>query len=288
LKRLDAVNPMTRIATIVLTAVALLGVALHADTPNYHLWKKVDVGGRGAWDYLTYDDAGHRVFISRLAYVMVVDGESGAKVGEVPDTPGVHGIALAPDLGRGFTSNGHTNSVTIFDLKTLRPIDQVPTGKVPDAIVYDAASKRVFTMNARGQDATAIDGATGRTVGTIPLSGRPEFAVSDGKGTVFVNITDKHTLTAIDAQTLTVKSNWDMAGCEGPSGLSMDRDNRRLFSGCDNKVMAIVDADSGKLITTVPIGGGVDATAFDPHAGLPSQGHSPAAESLRGARNDST
>jgi DNA-binding beta-propeller fold protein YncE len=259
---------MARQLILLLLAVASLGVGLRADTPKYHLLKKVDVGGTGGWDYLTYDETGHRVFISRMFYVMVLDGESGAKVGEIPNTPGVHGIALAPDLGKGFTSNGHTNSVTIFDLKTLQLIGQAPTGKVPDAIVYEPVSKRVFTMNGRSNDSTAIDASSGRPVGTIPLSGRPEFAVADGKGTVFVNIADKHTLTAIDSQQLTVKSNWDMPGCEDPSGLSMDRQNRRLFAGCGNKVMAVVDADSGKLITTVPIGDGCDATAFDPKDAL--------------------
>jgi DNA-binding beta-propeller fold protein YncE len=199
---------------------------------------------------------------------MVLDGESGATIADLPGTLGVHGIALAPEFGRGFTSNGQTNDVTIFDFNTLKPIGRVATGKGPDAIVYDPASKRVFTMNGRDDSSTAIDAARGQVVGTIPLSGRPEFAAVDGKGTVFVNIENKHTLTAIDSQTLAVKSNWDMPGCEGPTGLSIDQENRRLFSGCDNKVMAIMDADSGRLVAAVPIGGGVDATAFDPRRSL--------------------
>jgi DNA-binding beta-propeller fold protein YncE len=259
---------MTRKSIVLLLAIASLSVNLWADMLTYHLVKRVDVGGKGGWDYLIYDESSHRVFVSRGNDVMVLDGESGATVGDIPDTPLVHGIALAPEFGRGFTSNGQTNNVTIFDLKTLKPIGKVSTGRGPDAIVYDPASRRVFTMNGRDNTATAIDAVSGQAVGTVPLLGRPEFAVADGKGTVFVNITDKHTLTAIDSNGLTVESNWDMPGCEGPSGLSMDRQNRRLFSGCDNKVMAIVDADSGKLIATVPIGAGVDATAFDPKTAL--------------------
>lgn len=253
---------------LVLLVVAAFLPALLSAAPHYHLVKSVDVGGTGAWDYLIYDPTGHRVFISRGNHVMVLDGESGATVGDIPETLGVHGIALAPEFGRGFTSNGQTNDVTIFDFNTLKPLGRVATGRGPDAIVYDPASKRVFTLNGRDDSATAIDAAGGQVVGTIPLSGRPEFAAVDGKGTVFVNIENKHTLTAIDSQKLVVKSNWDMPGCEGPTGLSMDRENRRLFAGCDNKVMAIMDADSGKLVAEVPIGGGVDATAFDPKRAL--------------------
>jgi len=258
---------MIRKFMFVLLAIASVGSALPADPPDYHLVKRVDVGGSGGWDYLIYDESGHRVFVSRGNSVMVLDGESGATVGEIPDTPGVHGIALAPDLGRGFTSNGRTNNVTIFDLKTLRTIGQVGTGKGPDAITYDPASKRVFTMNGRDSTATAIDAQSGTVAGTVPLTGRPEFAVADGRGTVFVNIESKHTLTAIDSKQLTVKSNWDIPGCEGPTGLSMDREHRRLFSGCD-KVMAITDADSGKPVANLAIGAGVDATAFDPKSAL--------------------
>jgi DNA-binding beta-propeller fold protein YncE len=210
----------------------------------------------------------HRA-MSRGNHVIVLDGESGVTLGDIPDTLGVHGIALAPDLGRGFTSNGQANSITIFDLKTLQAIGHAPTtGKNPDAIVYDPASKRVFTFNARSNNATAFDAASGQLAGTIPLTGNPEFAVADGKGTVFVNIENKHTLTAIDSQKLSVKSNWDMPGCEEPSGLSMDLESRRLFAVCSNKVMAIVDADSGRLVTTVPIGSGPDASAFAPKTGL--------------------
>jgi DNA-binding beta-propeller fold protein YncE len=257
---------MSRLMLVIL-AISSVTSTLLADPPNYHLVKRVDVSGRGGWDYLIYDEGGHRVFVSRGNLVLVLDGASGAQVGEIPDTPGVHGIALAPEFGRGFTSNGRTNNVTIFDLKTLKTIGQVATGKNPDAIVYDPASKRVFTMNGRDNTATAIDAESGTVAGTVPLSGRPEFAVADGQGTVFVNIESKNSMTAIDSKQLTVKSNWDMSGCDGPTGLSMDREHRRLFSGCD-KVMAITDADTGKSVANVPIGAGVDATAFAPKSAL--------------------
>ena len=255
---------MNRRLILVLLVVGGLGATLSGAPPDYHLLKKVDVGGTGAWDYLTYDPSGHRVFVSRGMHVMVLDGESGATVGDIPETPGVHGIALAPELGKGFTSNGHTDTVTIFDLKTLKAVGQAPTGKRPDAIIYDPASKRVFTFNSESHDATAIDAQSGELAGTIPLPGRPEFAVADGRGGVYVNIEDKNSLAAIDSRALSVKANWDMPGCDGPSGLSMDRDHRRVFSVCRNKTMAVMDADSGKLVTTVPIGDGPDASTFSP------------------------
>jgi len=226
------------------------------------------LGGDGGWDYLNLDGSSRRLFISRATHVIVIDADSGKPVGDIPDTTGVHGIAFAPELGRGFTSNGREGTVTIFDLKTLKPITKVTAGENPDAILYDPATKRVFTFNGRSQDSTAIDPAKGTVVGTIKLEGKPEFAVGDGKGELFVNIEDKSQLVAIDPNKLEVKSRWPLAPCQEPSGLAMDRKNRRLFSGCDNKLMAVVDADSGKVITTLPIGEGVDATAFDEETGL--------------------
>ena len=178
----------------------------------------------------------------------------------------MHGIALAPGLDRGFTSNGREGTVSIFDLKTLKTLNKVKVGDNPDAILYDPATKRVFTFNGKSHDATAIDAEKGTIVGTIKLEGKPEFAVTDEKGGVFVNLEDKSELLALDPDKLAVKSRWPLAPCEEPSGLAIDRKNRRLFAGCDNKVMAVVDADSGKVITTLPIGGGVDATAYDDEA----------------------
>jgi len=208
------------------------------------------------------------VYVSHGSRVVVLDADTGSVVGEIPDTHGVHGITLASDLGRGFTSNGRANTVTIFDLKTLKTLRTVAAGTNPDAIVYDAGSKRVFTMNGRSQDATAIDASTGAVAGTFALGGKPEFAVADGKGSVFVNIEDKSELVEFDPQKLTVLHRWQLAPCQEPSGLAMDRKSRRLFAGCDNKMMAVVNADTGKVIATPAIGEGVDANAFDPATNL--------------------
>lgn len=250
-------------------AVLFLSQSLLAADPGLHVLKTFKVGGDGGWDYLEIDPEARHLFISRATHVMVIDADSGKPAGEIPDTPGVHGIALAPDLGRGFTSNGKEGSVTIFDLKTLKPISKVQNvGQNPDAILYDPATKRVFTFNGHSHDSTAIDAATGKVVGKMPLDGKPEFAVSTGAGEIFVNIEDKSELTAIDPQALKVKSTWPLAPCESPSGLAMDIKKRRLFAGCDNKLMAVVNADTGKVITTAPIGDGVDADRFDPQNGF--------------------
>ncbi len=235
---------------------------------GYHVVTTYKVGGDGGWDYLTADSDARRVFISRGTHVMVIDADSGKSVGDIPDTPGVHGIALAPELGRGFTSNGREGTVSIFDIKTLATSSKVKVGDNPDAILYDPATKRVFTFNGRSHDSSAIDAASGKVLATIQLDGKPEFAASDAKGEVFVNIEDKSELVAIDANKMEVKAKWPLAPCEEPSGLSIDRKKRRLFVGCDNKMMAVVDADSGKVLATPPIGDGVDATTFDPETGL--------------------
>jgi WD40 repeat protein len=226
------------------------------------------LGGEGGWDYLITDADARRTYISRGTHVVVIDADTGKNVGDIADTPGVHGIALAPELGRGFTSNGREGTVSIFDIKTLATSSKVKVGENPDAILYDPATKRVFTFNGRSQDSTAIDAATGKVLGTIKLDGKPEFAATDAKGGIWVNIEDKSELVAIDPNKLEVKAKWPLAPCTEPSGLAIDRKNRRLFAGCDNKMMAVVDADSGKVLATPPIGDGVDATAFDPETGL--------------------
>jgi DNA-binding beta-propeller fold protein YncE len=236
---------------------------------HYRLLKKIPVGGEGGWDYLTLDAGARRLYVSRGTRVVVLDVDSEKTVGEIPGTVGVHGIALAPEFRRGFTSNGRSSTVTIFDTGTLAVVGTVKvTGDNPDAILYDSASRRVFTFNGRGRNATAIDASSGAVAGTIPLDGRPEFAASDGKGRVFVNIEDKNELAAIDSRALRVEKNWPLAGCEEPSGLAIDAAHRRLFSVCHNKTMAVLDADSGRVVATAPIGEGVDAAAFDPATSL--------------------
>src|SRR5579863_6010001 len=249
-------------------SLSLAAMALAAAGPGYHVVTTYKVGGDGGWDYLTTDSDARRVYISRGTHVMVVDADSGKSVGDIADTPGVHGIALAAELGRGFVSNGREGTVSIFDMKTLATSSKVKVGDNPDAILYDPATKRVFTFNGRSHDSTAIDGASGKVLGTIKLDGKPEFAATDGKGEIFVNIEDKSELTAIDPSKLQVKAKWPLAPCESPSGLSMDKKNRRLFVGCDNKMMAVVDADSGKVLASPAIGDGVDATTFDDETGF--------------------
>jgi DNA-binding beta-propeller fold protein YncE len=250
-------------------ALAACGIAAFYVGPagaaegDYHLLKKVVLGGEGGWDYLICDSAARRVYISRGTHVMVVDADSYAVVGDIPGTDGVHGIALAPEFGRGFTSDGRANAVTIFDLKTLKVLGTEPTGTGPDAIVYDPASHRVFTFNGRSGDATAIDASSGKPAGTVALGGRPEFAAVDGQGHIYNNLEDKSEIVQIDSRTLTVSARWPLAPCESPSGLAIDRKHRRLFAGCHDQVMAVVDADTGKVLATPHIGQGVDANAFD-------------------------
>jgi DNA-binding beta-propeller fold protein YncE len=256
---------MKRIALIFLLAISVFCVRLVSAGEDLHVIKTYKLGGDGGWDYLTIDPESHRLFISRSTHVMVIDADSGRPVGDIPDTLGVHGIALADDLGRGFTSNGREGTVSIFDLKTLKPISKVQSvGDNPDAILFDPATKRVFTFNGRSHNSTAIDAASGNIVGKIELDGKPEFGVSNGEGELFVNLEDKSELLALDPKELKVKSRWPLAPCESPSGLAIDKKNRRLFVGCDNKMMAVVNADTGKVTTTLPIGDGVDADRFDP------------------------
>jgi DNA-binding beta-propeller fold protein YncE len=252
-----------------LLCICFLLTTAFASAADYKVIKTWKLGGEGGWDYLTVDSAGHRLFISRATRVTVIDTASGKQVGEVPGTQGVHGIALDAADGKGFTSNGREDTVTMFDLKTLAVAKKIKVGSGPDAILYDPFSKRVFTFNGKGQDATAIDAAKGEVAGKLALGGKPEFAATDEKGTIFVNIEDTSELVAFDAQKLAVKSRWKLTGCEEPTGLAIDRKNRRLFAGCGGgKKMAIVNADSGKIVATPDIGQGCDATAFDADWGL--------------------
>lgn len=235
-----------------------------AAAPTYKLEQKFSLPGDGGWDYITFDPQADRIFISRATHVVVVDANSGKVLGDIPNTQGVHGIALAPKHGKGFISCGKSNEVLVFDLKSLKELARVPAGQGPDAIIYDSATDRVFAMNGHGGSATAINAKDNTVAGTIDLGGKPEFAAADGKGHVYVNLEDKSQLAALDSKNLKLLSTWPLTGCDEPSGLAMDMAHRRVFSGCDNKVMAITDADSGKVIKTVPIGEGVDANGFDP------------------------
>jgi YVTN family beta-propeller protein len=263
---------MTRIGLCTLSALLLLAWGDAAPdqpkAPGYKVVKKIPIGGEGGWDYVTVDPAAHRLYIARSTRVMVVDVDKGKLAGEVAKTAGVHGVALVPGRNRGFSSNGRDATVTVFDLKTLEEKNRIKVGKRPDAIVYDPASGRVFTCNAGDKTATAIDVKTEKVVGTVKLGGKPEFAVADGKGHVFINIEDKSEVVDVDANKLTVKHRWPLAPGKQPTGLAMDRANRRLFSTCRSGKMVVLDADSGRVLATPAIGRGTDACAFDPDAGL--------------------
>jgi YVTN family beta-propeller protein len=230
---------------------------------SYQITKKIPIPGQGSWDYLTVDEGARRLYVSHGTQVEVLDLDSGAIVGKIENTQGVHGIAIAPDLGRGFVSDGQSSTVTIFDLKTLKMIADVPTGKKPDAIIYDPATSRVFAFNGGSNSATVIEAKDGKVAGTIDLGGGPEFAASDGKGYVYNNLEDESLVLKINSRTLKVEQRWPTAPCASPSSMAIDAANRRLFLGCRSKVMAVMNADTGQVITALPIGDHVDATAFD-------------------------
>jgi len=244
-----------------------LGVVARGESA-YSVVKKIPIPGQGSWDYLTVDESARRLYVSHGTQVEVLDVDSGSIVGSIPNTPGVHGVAIAADLGRGFVSDGQASTVTIFDLKTLKSLGEVPTGKKPDAIIYDPATSRVFVFNGGGNSATVIDAATGKVAGTIDLGGGPEFAAADGAGSVYDNLEDQSLVLKINSRDLKVEQRWPTAPCQSPSSMAMDRRNRRLFIGCRSRVMAVMNADTGQVITTLPIGDHVDATAFDPETRL--------------------
>jgi YVTN family beta-propeller protein len=254
--------------TFTLALAATLQLATAQTKSGFHVSQRFAVGGDGGWDYLTFDAAANRLYISRSTRVLVVDTEAGKLVGEIPGTAGVHGIAIVPKLGRGLTSNGKDNSATIFDLKTLKILGTVKTGSKPDAIVYDAFSGHVFVGNGKSNDITVIDPEKAEVVATIALEGNPEFIVSDGSGKVFVNLESAGSTAVIDAKANRVLNNWKLEGCDEPTGLSMDIKNRRLFAGCHNEVLVALDADTGKNLAKLPVGKGLDATAYDPELQL--------------------
>ncbi len=235
----------------------------------YRQVQDIAIGGDGGWDYLSVDAANHRLYVSHATKVVVVDLTRNAVVGEIAPTPGVHGIALAPDLGRGFVSNGQEATAAIFDLKTLQILSRVKTGDNPDAILYEPVHREVYTFNGRGKSASVFDARTGEVRATIPLPGKPEFAVFDAAaGRIYVNIEDTSTLVAIDSAKRTVVATWPIAPGEEASGLALDPARHRLFVGCGNRLMLMMDATNGKVLASVPIGAGVDANAFDPGTGL--------------------
>ena len=266
-------KPLRTVGLVLLVTVAVgaqVGEARAAPASKWAVIDRWTIGGDGGWDYLTTDPSGARLFLSRATRIDVVDTHTGKVIGLIANTNGVHGIALAADLHRGFSSNGKADSVTAFDLDTLKTIKESPvSGHNPDAILYEPVGKHVFTFNGRSKDATVLDANTLAVVSTIPMPDKPEFAVDDGAGTIFVNIeSEAGQIVAIDSGKLTVKATWTLPGCASPSGLAMDKKHHRLFSVCDGKVMAVTDAMTGKQVAKVKVGDGPDAAAFDAEKGL--------------------
>ncbi len=234
---------------------------------GFHVVRTIPVGGEGGWDYITYDTGSHRLFASHGNQVMVVGAESGAVTGTIPNTPGVHGIAVAEGLGKGYISSGRANLVTVFDLRSLRMLKEVPVGQNPDAILYDPFTRRVFAFNGRSRSASVLDCGLDSVIATLPVGGKPEFAVTDLAGSVYVNIEDRSEVLRIDAQALVARSRWSLAPGEEPTGLAIDREHHRLFSACANEKMVVLDAESGTVIAVLPTGKGTDGCAFDPLLG---------------------
>jgi DNA-binding beta-propeller fold protein YncE len=267
--------------------VLVSGYALAVDkTPEYRLIGQIPLAGDTGWDYLAVDPAAHRLYVTHGTHIAVIDLQTLQVVGDIGDTPGVHGFAVAPGLGRGFSSNGGEAKVSIVDLKSLATISKVATQENPDAIVFEPARNEVYAFNGRGHSATVIAAGSGEVVATIALPGKPEFAVVDpAAGRVYVNIEDKNEILAIDTSAHEVVSTWPIAPGESASGMAFDATHHRLFVGCDNKLMLMVDSTNGKVVTSVPIGAGVDANAFDPqlHLAFSSNGEG----NLTIAREDS-
>jgi DNA-binding beta-propeller fold protein YncE len=256
---------LSLVGLVVLSLLGRATVSVHGADGPYHLLKEIPVGGDGGWDYLSVDEAARRLYVSHATKVVVIDIDKNEVVGEIADTPGVHGIAFAPKLGRGFVSNGREAKASLVDLKTLKTLSKVDTGENPDAILYEPEHQEVYAFNGRGQSATVFAAATGKVIATVPLGGKPEFASADPKaGRVYNNLEDKSEVVAIDTKTHEVVNRWPIAPGAEASGMAFDAAHHRLFLGCGNKLMVMMDSESGKVVATVPIGDRVDANAFDP------------------------
>jgi DNA-binding beta-propeller fold protein YncE len=250
---------------IVILVLLFSGISVSLAQSKYQISNKIHLTGNNGWDYISVDEDAARLYVSHGTEVNVVDLTRNESIGIIPDTKGVHGIAVAKDLNKGFISNGRDTSVTVIDLKTLAFITKIKvTGNNPDAILYDPFTKRVFTFNGRSSNSTVIDAVTYKILETIPLPGKPEFSVTDFKGTVYVNIETKNLVCKINSKTMKMEQSWSIAPGEEPSGLAFDLKNNRLFSVCSNKLMVVSNPETGKVVTTLPIGDGCDGVAFDP------------------------
>lgn len=256
---------MKKITLMVCLALLLSGIGSVNAQTEYKISNRISLNGDGGWDYITADPATNRLYVSHSTMVQVVDLQNGKLIATIADTKGVHGIALASDLKKGYISCGRDSSVVVFDLKTNQELKRIKvTGANPDAILYDPYKKVVFTFNGRSSNATVIDAVTDKVIATIPLAGKPEFSATDKKGRVYVNIEDKSLVTVINTNTLKVEASWPLAPGEEPSGLAFDNESQRLFLVCSNKLMVVMNALNGKIITTLPIGDRCDGVAFDP------------------------
>jgi DNA-binding beta-propeller fold protein YncE len=261
-KSMRSIN--TRLGLALTLAIGSAMSALAASATHYHLTREIPIPGDGGWDYLTFSPEQDRLFVTHDNRVFVLDGASLQTVGTILDVPGVHGVAIAPDLGRGYITAGRAGKLTVFDTKSLeRIVDVETTGQNPDAVLYDSFTRQVFTFNGRGRNITVIDAQTNAVKSTIAVDAKPEFAVSDGAGHIYVNLEDKNSLAAIDTKQALVTATWAIPDCEEPSGLALDKEHHRLFSVCGNRHMAVLDAQSGKSVASVPIGAGVDGVFFD-------------------------
>ncbi len=269
MKRGCRISVWTVLTGIVMGSVVAWPACATAQTGPLQVLKTLKVGGPGGWDYLTVDSATQRVYVSHATHVMVLNLSTGTLIGEIPDTSGVHGIALVPERNEGFTSNGRENTLTVFDLKTLKALRMVPAGRNPDAIIYDPFTKKVFAFNGRSGDITIVDTTAPDTAPvTLPVGGKLESGVSDEAGHIYVNVEDKSEIVAVDSRENKVLAHWPIAPGEEPTGLAIDREHHRLFAGCGNQMMVVVDLEQGKVLTTAPVGSGVDGIAFDAASGL--------------------
>ncbi len=253
---------------LLMTGVVLFGLLASVSAQQYKVSGRITIDGDGGWDYLAVDSVNGQLYVSHGTEVAVVDLALQKPVAKITGMKRIHGIAVADDLNRGYISDGGDDVVVVFDLKSHSVLQKIAAGKNPDGILYDPFSSRVFSFNGRSNDVTAIDASSGKVAATIALDGKPEFPVSDRKGNVYANIEDKSEIVQLDSQALKVKKTWPLSPCEEPSGLAIDEDARRLFSVCSNKMMAILNADSGQVIATVAIGDGPDAAAYDPESKL--------------------
>jgi YVTN family beta-propeller protein len=244
--------------------LVIVAMAASAATPTYKVLTKIKIGGAGRWDYAYLDSNNHRLYVSHGTQTEVIDTATDKLIGTIMGTNGVHGVAIANDLGKGYTSDGGDNDVSVFDLKSLMVTGKIKTGQNPDSIIYEPSSHRVFTFNGRSADATAIDAKTGNVVAaSIPLGGKPEFSQFDNKGHIYVNIEDKNEIVEIDAKNALVSRRYSIAPCDGPSGLTFDTKKKYLFSVCSNKLMIVSDPVTGKVLATPAIGAGTDGVVFD-------------------------